>query len=70
MLGTIIGAIIIGAIAGALSSLLTAKLADGSGEDLAEMAPEIVELLLTPFAGRRRAVAEARKEQGGQGRPG
>jgi AcrR family transcriptional regulator len=49
------------AMAGALSSVLVAKVEAGEGERLAEVAPELVELLLVPFVGRRRAMAEAQK---------
>jgi AcrR family transcriptional regulator len=48
------------AMAGGLAALLVAKVTAGEGERLAELQPELVELVLTPFLGRERAVAEAR----------
>lgn len=48
-------------LAGALTAVLAAKVEAGEGERLAEVAPELVELALVPFIGRRRAINEARK---------
>lgn len=49
------------AMAGSLSSVLVAKVGAGEGGALADAAPELVELLLVPFVGRRRAMAEAKQ---------
>ncbi len=48
------------AMAGGLASLLVAKVNAGEGERLTELLPELVELVLTPYVGRKRAVAAAR----------
>jgi AcrR family transcriptional regulator len=48
------------AMAGGLAALLVAKVNAGEGEQLPELLPELVELVLTPYLGRDRAVAEAR----------
>jgi hypothetical protein len=48
------------ATAGGLSALLVAKVKAGEGEQLPELLPDLVELLLTPYLGRERAAAEAR----------
>ncbi len=48
------------AMAGGLASLLVARVASGEGAELAALFPEIVELLLTPFIGRKRAAEQAR----------
>jgi AcrR family transcriptional regulator len=48
------------ATAGGLSALLVAKVKAGEGEQLPELLPGLVELLLTPYLGRERAAAEAR----------
>jgi AcrR family transcriptional regulator len=49
------------AAAGALAAVLTAKVEAGEGESLAEIRPQVVELILTPFVGRKRAIAEANR---------
>jgi len=49
------------AMAGAISSVLAAKVTAGEGERLNEAAPQLVELTLAPFVGRRRAAGEAEK---------
>lgn len=49
-----------GATAGALAAVLAAKV-EGGGERLAGASPELVELVLAPFVGRRRAAAAAEK---------
>jgi AcrR family transcriptional regulator len=49
------------AAAGGLAALLVAKVKAGEGERLPELLPELVELLLTPYIGRAKAVAQARK---------
>lgn len=51
------------AMAGALSSILTAKVAAGEEGKLATTFPALVELVLAPFIGRRRAMREAEKPQ-------
>jgi AcrR family transcriptional regulator len=48
-------------IAGALAALIVEKVAAGEGEELPELLPDIVELVLTPYLGRERAVREARR---------
>jgi AcrR family transcriptional regulator len=50
------------AMSGAIASVLTAEVQDGDGEKLAETGPQLVELVLAPFIGRRRAAAEAQKD--------
>ena len=47
-------------IAGALASLLVEKVATGEGERLPDLLPDLVELVLTPYLGRERAVKAAR----------
>lgn len=49
------------AIAGSLSAVLAARLEGGEDDRLEEALPELVELVLTPYIGRRRAMAEAKK---------
>ena len=49
-----------GAMAGALAAVLAGKV-EGGQERVAEAAPELVELVLAPFVGRRRAAAAAAK---------
>lgn len=51
------------AMAGALSAVLSSSVESAEGEGLAEAGPQLVELVLAPFVGRRRAViaAEASK---------
>jgi AcrR family transcriptional regulator len=49
------------ATAGGLAALLVAKVRAGEGEALPELLPELTELLLAPYIGRKRAAAEARK---------
>jgi AcrR family transcriptional regulator len=46
-------------LAGGLSALLVAKAEAGEGESLPELLPDLVELVLTPYLGRERAVKEA-----------
>jgi len=48
-------------IAGALAALLVEKEAAGEGEELPRLLPDLVELVLTPYLGRERAVREARR---------
>lgn len=48
-------------VAGALTAVLASKVEAGAGERLTEVAPELVELTLVPFIGRRRAASEAQK---------
>jgi AcrR family transcriptional regulator len=48
------------AMAGGLASLLVAKVNAGEGDRLTDLLPELVELVLTPYVGRKRAVAAAR----------
>ena len=48
------------AIAGGLAALISGKVNAGEGEELPELLPELVELVLTPYLGHERAAAEAR----------
>jgi AcrR family transcriptional regulator len=48
------------AIAGGLASLLVARVEAGAEPDLRDLRPDLVEMVLAPFLGRRRAAAEAR----------
>jgi AcrR family transcriptional regulator len=47
------------ALAGAVASLLILKVEAGEGERLPEILPDVLELVLAPFVGRKRAAAEA-----------
>lgn len=49
------------AMAGALSSVLAGRVEAGEGGQLEKAAPELVELVLAPIVGRRRAMTEAEK---------
>jgi AcrR family transcriptional regulator len=49
------------AMAGGLAALLVAKVNAGEGEQLTDLLPELVELVLTPYIGHDKAAAEARK---------
>lgn len=49
------------AAAGGLAALLVSKVRAGEGENLPELLPDLTELLLTPYVGRKRAAAEAQK---------
>lgn len=49
------------AMEGAIASVLTAAVQAGDGESLKATAPQLVELVLAPFVGRRRAAGEAGK---------
>ncbi len=49
------------AMAGALAAVLAAEVRSGGREQLEATFPEIAELVLSPFVGRRRAAAAARK---------
>ncbi len=49
------------ATAGALAAVLVAKVEAGEEDRLADLDAELIELVLVPFIGRRRASAEARK---------
>jgi AcrR family transcriptional regulator len=49
-------------IAGGLAALLVDRVEAGEGERLPELLPDLVELALTPYIGRDRAVAEASRE--------
>jgi AcrR family transcriptional regulator len=51
------------ALAGAMSAVLTARVAAGEAASSAEDAPHLVEMILVPFVGRRRAAAEAEKSR-------
>ncbi|HTT95765.1 MAG TPA: TetR/AcrR family transcriptional regulator [Solirubrobacterales bacterium] len=48
----------LGTVAGTLSAVLVAYVE--SSQDLADAAPELVELTLTPFLGRKKAIAESK----------
>ncbi len=47
------------ALAGGLAALIVAKVNAGEGEQLVALAPDLVELVLTPYMGRERAITEA-----------
>lgn len=49
------------AMAGGLAALLVSRVNAGEGEHLVDLLPELVELVLTPYIGRERAVAAARE---------
>ncbi|MFL5873388.1 MAG: TetR/AcrR family transcriptional regulator [Solirubrobacterales bacterium] len=49
------------ATAGGLAALLASKVKAGEGEALPELLPDLTELLLAPYVGRKRAAAEARR---------
>jgi AcrR family transcriptional regulator len=49
------------ALAGAVSSVLTARVADEEASPSDDDTPQLVEMILVPFIGRRRAAAEAEK---------
>jgi AcrR family transcriptional regulator len=49
------------ALAGGLAALIVAKVAAGEGEELDALAPDLIELVLTPYIGRERAIKEARR---------
>ncbi len=55
------------AMAGAIASVLTSEVQDRDSEDLEEAAPQLVELVLAPFIGRRRAADEAAKAEADPG---
>jgi AcrR family transcriptional regulator len=46
---------------GGLAALVVAKVEAGEGEELEQLAPDIVELVLAPYLGRTRAAREARR---------
>jgi AcrR family transcriptional regulator len=48
------------AMAGGLAALIVTKVNAGEGERLAELLPELVELVLTPYVGHARAAEQAR----------
>jgi AcrR family transcriptional regulator len=48
-------------MAGSLASMLIAKVDADQGEELAEILPPVLELVLAPFIGRKKAMAEAKK---------
>jgi AcrR family transcriptional regulator len=48
-------------IAGGLAALLVEKVSADEGERVGELLPDLVELVLTPYLGRERAVKEARR---------
>jgi AcrR family transcriptional regulator len=50
------------ALAGGLAGLIAAKVNAGEGEELGALAPDLVELVLTPYIGRERAIKEARRQ--------
>jgi AcrR family transcriptional regulator len=49
------------ALAGGLAGLIAGKVNAGEGEELGALAPDLVELVLTPYVGRERAIKEARR---------
>lgn len=53
------------ALAGAVSAVLTARVAAEEATQLAGDAPQLVEMVLVPIVGRRRASAEAEKARSG-----
>jgi AcrR family transcriptional regulator len=48
-------------LAGGLTALIVEKAEAGEGERLAELLPDLTELVLTPYLGRERAVKEAER---------
>jgi len=46
-------------MAGGLAALIVTKVNAGEGERLAELLPELVELVLTPYVGHARAAEQA-----------
>jgi AcrR family transcriptional regulator len=53
------------ALAGAVSAVLTARVASDDASQIAGEAPQLVEMVLVPILGRRRASAEAAKARRG-----
>jgi AcrR family transcriptional regulator len=51
------------ALAGGLAALIVAKVNAGEGEELDALAPDLIELVLTPYIGRERAIKEARGQE-------
>jgi AcrR family transcriptional regulator len=49
------------ATSGSIAALVTRKVSAGEGERLEEITPEVLETILAPFIGRKRAIAEARR---------
>lgn len=49
------------ALAGGLAALIAGKVRAGDGELLPELLPDLLEVVLTPYLGRERAIAEARR---------
>lgn len=49
------------AVIGGMAALIARKVEAGEGEQLPELAPDLVELFLTPYLGRKRAGKEARR---------
>jgi hypothetical protein len=47
-------------LVGGLAGLLVDKVEAGEGERLPDLLPDLLELVLTPYLGRERAIAEAR----------
>jgi AcrR family transcriptional regulator len=52
------------ALAGGLAALIVAKVNADEGEQLGELAPDLLELVLTPYMGRERAIKEAGRKSG------
>lgn len=50
-------------LAGGLAALVLAKAEAGEGEEMSALLPDLVELVLTSYLGRKRAVAEAARAQ-------
>jgi AcrR family transcriptional regulator len=51
------------AMAGGLAALIVGKVNAGEGEELGALTPDLVELVLTPYMGRERAIKEARRQE-------
>jgi AcrR family transcriptional regulator len=49
------------AVIGGMAALVARKVEAGEGEQLPQLAPDLVELFLTPYLGRKRAGKEARR---------
>jgi hypothetical protein len=48
------------AIAGGMAALLVGKVAEGEGERLDDLLPDVVEIVLSPYLGHERAASAAR----------
>jgi AcrR family transcriptional regulator len=48
-------------IAGGFAGLIVERVSSADGEDLTELLPDLLELVLTPYLGRERAIKQARR---------